>query len=352
MTPSELFELHVAKNQALTEAAKHNLRELLKDVENEPCPNEVVVKDLIHTLLRTEKARQISKVSLNISNGKEGSFEEIRDILEGFKETEVSSLEEPIDTDLDALLKGSENNTKWKFNIRSLRNEVEGVGPGLFTIIGARPEAGKTASWISFCAAPEGFVEQGAKISAFLNEEEPHRTALRFVSSSTGVAFEQIASKKEHTKAAWDAVRDKCSFYNASLYDIEGIHEIILRDNPDIVIVDQLDKVKIDGTFNRGDERLRELYKRARDSSKTTNTAYFAISQISADGHGHSVVDYSMLEGSRTGKAAEADLIIAIGANAALNNCERYLNLTKNKISGSHESVTVQLDHSLSRMTV
>ena len=35
----------------------------------------------------------------------------------------------------------------------------------------ARPETGKTAFWVSLCAAPDGFAEQGAKIHAFINEE-------------------------------------------------------------------------------------------------------------------------------------------------------------------------------------
>ena len=73
-----------------------------------------------------------------------------------------------------------------------------------------------------------------------------------------------------------------------------------------------------------------------------------AISQLSADAQDKAYPDLSMLENSKTGKAAEADLIILIGANATMGDT-RILNLPKNKISGSHEPVVSRIIPSISR---
>ena len=45
-----------------------------------------------------------------------------------------------------------------------------------------------------------------------------------------------------------------------------------------------------------------------------------------------------MMENSKTGKAAEADLIIGIGRNTGVDteNRNRTLNISKNKITGYH----------------
>ena len=60
-----------------------------------------------------------------------------------------------------------------------------------------------------------------------------------------------------------------------------------------------------------------------------------------------------MMENSKTGKAAEADLIIGIGnrtSNDAENNM-RILNVNKNKITGWHGDKSCVIDRYLSRYT-
>jgi hypothetical protein len=58
-----------------------------------------------------------------------------------------------------------------------------------------------------------------------------------------------------------------------------------------------------------------------------------------------------MMENSKTGKAAEADLIIGIGnrtSNDPTNNM-RVLNVSKNKITGWHGDPSCTLDKYISR---
>jgi hypothetical protein len=60
-----------------------------------------------------------------------------------------------------------------------------------------------------------------------------------------------------------------------------------------------------------------------------------------------------MLEGSKTGKAAEADVIIGIGKAAGggddEQNTERCLYISKNKLSGFHGAIYCKIEPEVSR---
>jgi hypothetical protein len=81
--------------------------------------------------------------------------------------------------------------------------------------------------------------------------------------------------------------------------------------------------------------------------------AGFGISQLSADADGKRHTSFSMLENSKTGKAAEADLIICGGKGEGEGQeFLRYLNVEKNKITGSHRTAIVRIYPETSRYTV
>ena len=63
---------------------------------------------------------------------------------------------------------------------------------------------------------------------------------------------------------------------------------------------------------------------------------------------------FDMMEGSKTGKAAEADLIIGIGKRDTGNPNEpmRQLNISKNKINGVHADIPCFINPQLSRYDV
>ena len=78
------------------------------------------------------------------------------------------------------------------------------------------------------------------------------------------------------------------------------------------------------------------------------------MSQLSAEAEGKVVLNQAMMEGSRTGKAAEADVMILIAKNPAVEGQEsedsvRHLNIVKNKITGWHGKIVCELDYKLAR---
>ena len=79
-----------------------------------------------------------------------------------------------------------------------------------------------------------------------------------------------------------------------------------------------------------------------------------AISQASADAHNRNSISFDQMENSKTGKAAEADLIIGIGrnSNSDLENKIRTLCISKNKINGYHGEPVCTIRRAISRYEV
>ena len=73
------------------------------------------------------------------------------------------------------------------------------------------------------------------------------------------------------------------------------------------------------------------------------------MSQLSAEAEGRAQLNQSMMEGSRTGKAAEADLMILIGKSPTVGvrkkTALRHINIVKNKLNGWHGMVNCELDY-------
>jgi hypothetical protein len=66
-------------------------------------------------------------------------------------------------------------------------------------------------------------------------------------------------------------------------------------------------------------------------------------------------MDFDMMENSKTGKAAEADLIIGVGKRQDMGgeeNMDRSLCISKNKINGYHGVIDAKIYREISRYDV
>ena len=106
-------------------------------------------------------------------------------------------------------------------------------------------------------------------------------------------------------------IREKNS---TGLVEIYTNSEIFSKKNL-LIVIDQLDKINVKGTYARTDEKLRQIYTSTREIAKRRNCAVIAISQASADAHNRNSISFDQMENSKTGKAAEADLMILIAKN-------------------------------------
>ena len=350
----ELYSLHTTVyNPAITRAAKEQLSELIEDIKETQEPSKEIADDIVKILSERDVAQRIAVEATEIFNGKPADFNAITSMIEKYKTGLPSEKLDAVTNDISELIEKLNVVSKWQFNLTVLKNNIGGIGPGNLMIAFARPEVGKTAFWVSLVSAPYGFAEQGAKVHAFINEEPAVRTQMRAISCFTGYNREQISENTGEAQVEWAKIKDNIKMIDTVDWTIDDIDSHCEKHKPDIIVIDQLDKVNVKGTFARTDEKLRAIYTGAREIAKRRECVVIAISQASADAHNRDHISFDMMENSKTGKAAEADLIIGIGnrtSNDPTNNM-RVLNISKNKITGWHGDPSCIIDKYLSRYT-
>ena len=350
----ELYSLHTTVyNPAITRAAKEQLSELIEDIKETQEPSKEIADDIVKILSERDVAQRIAVEATEIFNGKPADFNTILSMIEKYKTGLPSEKLDAVTNDVVELLDKLNVVSKWQFNLTVLKNNIGGIGPGNLMIAFARPEVGKTAFWVSLVSAPYGFAEQGAKVHAFINEEPAVRTQMRAISCFTGYNREQITENTGEAQVEWAKIKDNIKMIDTVDWTIDDIDSHCEKHKPDIIVIDQLDKINVKGTFARTDEKLRAIYTGAREIAKRRECVVIAISQASADAHNRDHISFDMMENSKTGKAAEADLIIGIGnrtSNDPTNNM-RVLNISKNKITGWHGDPSCIIDKYLSRYT-
>ena len=346
----EVSTLHLeVYNPALTRASKENFNVLIDEIKDTSLPNEKIAQNIIRSLFKRSVAQNVARLATDIYNGSDADFTEIRKQLDVTFE-EVNDYDY-ITGNITDLIDQLKDNTKWKFNLEPLRDKVNGVGEGNLVIIFARPEAGKTAFWVNLVSGVNGFASQGAKVCALINEEPAIRTQMRLINAHTGMTFDEIRADSKEANMKWAEVRQNIKILDTVDWSLDDVDEFVQKENPDILVVDQLDKVNVKGSFARTDEKLRAIYTGAREIAKRNNCCVIAVSQASADGQGKFDLTFDMMEGSKTGKAAEADVIIGVGHRDKLDTDERIrsLAISKNKITGWHGQLVCTIVPELSR---
>jgi len=348
----EVSALHMdVYNPALTRAAKTNFLNLVDEIKNEKMPNENVADDILDSMYKRSLAHKIAVEATNIYNGGDASFNTIQGFIDE-AENQVEEDGDAVTDDIGKLIKEIDADTQYKFgDIPDLRKFVKGVGKGNLMIIFARPEAGKTAFWISLVANRNGFASQNIKVHALINEEPAIRTQMRLINCWTGMAKEEISVNIDKAKQEWNKIKSNVRIVDTVNWDLDQVDAYCKKHNPEILVIDQLDKVSAKGNFARTDEKLRAIYMGAREIAKRKNRCVIAVSQASADAHGMTMLSFDMMENSKTGKAAEADLIIGIGQQNIVDSeaTLRTLCVSKNKITGWHGRIDCVINPFLSR---
>jgi replicative DNA helicase len=354
LTTQELFALWQHDNPTATASATNSIAGVITKIENEEPMQEAIASDLLAGLWRRRVGSTLAKLGSALQDGQEDAFARIVELVEkhadGFMPTDFG----PETTkDLNKLLEITSDANKFKFNINALNSRVYGIGRGDFGIYAARPEVGKTAFGVSLSCGPGGWCDQGLKVAILGNEEATEKTMLRCYSAWTGMTKPEISAAPHLAIERFELIEDKLTLMNIMGWPIDEVEAYIKHVEADAVIIDQGDKVSVPGNYDAPHLRLRELYTRLREVPKRTNSALLAVSQISADGEGKTVITPDMMEGSKTGKFAEADLIIGIGKYPdnpdGTPDPIRFLTVGKNKISGYHGTIPVKIEPEISR---
>ena len=356
LTEDEILALWKKDNPVATRAEISAVEDLIDSVRRAPVLSEDVAGDVIEGLWKRETGRQIANLGIELAEGNDEAIKHLERMMERSKEGFLpDDFGLPTTKDISELLKMTGDDQRWKFNIETFSRHVYGIGPGEFGIVFATPETGKSAFVVSICSGPGGFCEQGAKVLYLGNEEDTRRTMLRVIQSWSGLNRLEIAQDPRKAADRFTAIRDRIDMKDTQDWSLDDAEAYIEKMKPDVVVIDQGDKIHINGNFAASHEKLRELYRRFRELAKRYNCALFVVSQASADAKGKTRLSPFEMEGSKIGKFAESDLIIGIGKMDS-NDVEdtetdftRYLTVGKNKLSGWHGTIVCQIQPEISR---
>jgi hypothetical protein len=357
VTPDEIEALFMANNPTMTTAQKQGYSSLFNNIKREQPMGGDVAQEVLSKLFQQVIGEDIANLGFDYVNGDKSSLEPLRQMLEQYGDDFTPNLKvEWDDIDIETLLARNDLEARWTFNIPSLVRKVEGVNAGHLIEIGARPNTGKTSFHASLIASPGGFAHQGANCIILCNEEGYHRVGARYLTAATGMTMRDIKANPSKARDLYEPVKNRIKIKDATGRDMAWVESICKAYKPDIVLLDMGDKFAKTGGFARTDEALKANAVHARMIAKQHECAVFYMSQLSAEAEGKIVLNQSMMEGSRTGKAAEADLMILIAKNPPVQgqdeeDIERHLNIVKNKLTGWHGSVHCQLEYQTARYT-
>ena len=356
LTTATLEALFFANNGTMTTANKEVFKDLFKKIEKETPLDKAITSDVLSKLFQRVVGEEVANIGIDYVNGKMHSMEPLRKLIDDYQDDFMPNLTvEWDDIRLETLLKLSKTQAQWKFNIPSLARRVEGISGGHLVMVGARSNTGKTSFHASLIASPNGFLNQGAKVMVLVNEESYDRVAMRYVNASTGMSEDQIYANPVLTAERYNEVTENLYIKDVTGTTMDRVEGYIKGYRPDIVVLDIGDKFAAKG--DRSDIVLKDNAIHARNIAKQYDCAIIYMSQLSAVAENVVNVDMSMLEGSKTGKAAETDLMILISANrrdydSDEKDPERHLIIAKNKLKGGwHGRITVELDGNTARFT-
>ena len=357
VTPDEIEALFMANNPTLTTAQKTAYSALFSQIKREQPMGSDIAQEVLSKLFQQVIGEDIANLGFDYVNGDKTSLEPLRQMLEQYGDDFTPNLKiEWDDIDIETLLARNDLEARWTFNISSLTRRVEGVNDGHLIEIGARPNTGKTSFHASLIAAPGGFAHQGANCIILCNEEGYHRVGARYLTAATGMTMQEVKANPTKARDLYAPVKERIKVKDATGRDMNWVESVCKAYKPDIVLLDMGDKFAKTAGFARPDEALKANAIHARMIAKQHNCAVFYMSQLSADAEGKVVLNQSMMEGSRTGKAAEADLMVLIAKNPPVQgedeeSTQRHLNIVKNKLTGWHGSVHCNLEYQTARYT-
>jgi len=352
LTVADLEAVFNRMNASMTTATRGAYEDLFKRIAITEPIKEEIAQDTLSQLFQQHVGDRVANLGFDFVNGTEDSLEPLRLLLEEYKNDFTPNLRvDWDDNSLDTILDATLLESRWGFNISSLARRVEGVSGGHLVLVGARPNTGKTSFHASIIAGAEGFAHQGAKCVILCNEEAYTRVASRYVSASANMTMKEVRENQALARKRYEPVRQNIRIKDSTNKDMKWVESVVKQEKPDIVVLDMGDKFA-DISSERSDITLKTAAIHARNIAKQYDCCVIWMSQLSAEAEGKADLNQSMMEGSKTGKAAEADLMVLIGktqqAEGEDEDPVRYLNLAKNKLNGYQGKITCVLDGSRS----
>lgn len=324
-------------NYLLKDSERKELELLIDDVYNQDSSNKELIIGLLEEHRRRSLAGDVAKMALDVEDGKSS----VTDLLELFSKFEHQEIEidqaVPVVMSLKDLYTTQVATPGLRWRLKFLNQSLGSLRLGDFGFIFARPETGKTtflASEITYMAQ-----QTDKDILWFCNEEQGNKVGIRTFQAALGLQLDVLWSDMDRHQALYNSkVQDRIKiFHTEDSSNAYHIEQIIKEHNPALIIFDQLDKVK-GFKAERKDLELAAGYQWAREIAKV-HAPVIGVSQASGEAEGKLWLSMDMIDGSKTGKAAEADWILGIGKDSDNTSRSRYFSICKNKLIGDTDTL-------------
>lgn len=222
-----------------------------------------------------------------------------------------------------------------------------GAKPGHHILVFAPTEMGKTLFVINLVA---GFISQGLKVLYIGNEDPAADIYMRFITRMVGRNKYEVI---EHPDKAQKVLEEK----NYGLFTLvplapgnfNQINKLVEKHEAKVVILDQLRNLDV-----RSEGRTQQLEKaatEARNLAKSRSVLVVSVTQAGDSASGKRVLSRGDVDSSNVGIPGQVDLMIGLGASAEEEQRNvRVMSFPKNKLSGRHEHLVVQIDPLTSRV--
>ena len=340
-----VLAVHKMMFPAMPDSKDEDAKQLIGSLCNVPDMDDGLAYDYAKTFWERSMAKLIGEKAVQFWVGDDpNAFADIAKLMDRVTNNSMEGHETftIVKDTFEELMESTSKPPEFLFGVPTLEDHLPGMNRGDFGIIFARPEVGKT----SFCShLVAQYLAQGKKVHYWANEELAKKVKLRITTAFFGVDKYTLAENKHDYKETYDSVIGSNLVVIDSVgTDITELGSFTALNKPDVILIDQLDKVKINGDFGRGDERLKELYVSGRELAKRNDCLVWAVSQANYEAHQREIIDFSMMDNSRTGKAGEADVILGIGKGLGVEDNTRFLTISKNKVNGWHGTAHAFLD--------
>lgn len=295
------------------------------------------VVEKFQELATTEKIRQCLEEGFS----RESLVSAIEDHDKGIKDTKCD--QDRIVNDLDAILQSTVRQGGLSWRLDCLNECIGPLSKGMFILVAAYVDVGKTMFAISEAACMARQLDSGC-ILWLNNEEHDLRVMEKMWRSVLGISANELTKHKTSATLQYEKRMhgdiDRIKFFNIRNQSIASIKKKFKEHNPKLVVIDQLDKITNNKYKPFSDhDRLKNLYGEIRSLANE----YCPIIGVSQADASTAWLDkdtkemcyqlyphHRQLDGSKIGKPGEADAIIMIGRRHDTNNT-RGLHVSKNK---------------------
>lgn len=248
----------------------------------------------------------------------------------------------------DLVKKSFDRDSLIKLSPLSLTERLDGgVRPGHHILVFAPTEMGKTLVVINMVA---GFTRQNLRTLYIGNEDPVADLQMRYITNIVGRPKSDILAYPSKAQT----ILDKRNYRNVIFAPLapgtfSKIRQLVGKFKPDVVVLDQLRNLDV-SSENRT-QALEKAATEARNLAKSMGLLVVSVTQAADSASGKRVLNRGDVDSSNIGIPGQMDLMIGIGADEEMEKYGmRMLSFPKNKISGSHEPLEIQIDPQTSRV--